>query len=296
LTDAGGVGARLRQAREAQGLAIDDVAQQLKFAPRQIESLEQERFDRLPGPTIARGMVRNYARLLRLDPEPLIERMTPQAEKVPDPGQLAERFRNEVPFSEGGKRSTLLYAGFSVGILLLVAALAYEWRQERHRPQFVAPAPEPVATPPVAGAPRVEEKKVEEKNAEEKKIELATAAPAPKPPAAVVEKPPAAAAERPLAAVAEKPSMAIGEKPPTASTAQRIVVRAEADAWIEIRDASGRTLVATLAPAGSERAVQGRAPFDLVIGNAASVRVTYEGKPVDLRPHTRVSVARLTLK
>jgi cytoskeleton protein RodZ len=287
LTDAGGVGARLRQAREAQGLAIDDVAQQLKFAPRQIESLEQERFDRLPGPTIARGMVRNYARLLRLDPEPLIERMTPQAEKVPDPGQLAERFRNEVPFSEGGKRSTLLYAGFSVGILLLVAALAYEWRQERHPPQFVAPAPEPVAPPPVAAVPvepppsagplrieekKVEDKKVEEKKVEEKKIELATAAPAPQPPA------PAA------------------EKPPAASTAQRIVVRAEADAWIEIRDASGRTLVATLAPAGSERAVQGRAPFDLVIGNAASVRVTYEGKPVDLRPHTRVSVARLTLK
>jgi cytoskeleton protein RodZ len=282
LTDAGGVGARLRQAREAQGLAIDDVAQQLKFAPRQIESLEQERFDRLPGPTIARGMVRNYARLLRLDPEPLIERMTPQAEKVPDPGQLAERFRNEVPFSEGGKRSTLLYAGFSVGILLLVAALAYEWRQERRPPQFVAPATEPVAPPPVAAVPvepppaagplRIEEKKVEDKKVEEKKIELATAAPAPQPPA-----PPA-------------------EKPPTASAAQRIVVRAEADAWIEIRDASGRTLVATLAPAGSERAVQGRAPFDLVIGNAASVRVTYEGKPVDLRPHTRVSVARLTLK
>jgi cytoskeleton protein RodZ len=42
--------------------------------------------------------------------------------------------------------------------------------------------------------------------------------------------------------------------------------------------------------------VQGRAPFDLVIGNAASVRVTYEGKPVDLRPHTRVHVARLKLK
>jgi cytoskeleton protein RodZ len=198
--------------------------------------------------------------------------MAPQAEKAPDPGQLAERFRNQVPFSEGGKRSTLLYAGFSVGILLLVAALAYEWRQERAGPQFVAPAREPVAPPPVAEVRveptpalpplGVEEKKIEIE--EQKKIEVATAAPAPKPPAA--------------------------------SELQRIVVRAEADAWIEIRDASGRMLVATLAPAGSERVVQGRAPFDLVIGNAASVRVTYEGKPVDLRPHTRVHVARLRVK
>jgi cytoskeleton protein RodZ len=250
------------------------VAQQLKFAPRQIESLEQERFDRLPGPTIARGMVRNYARLLRLDPEPLIESMAPQAEKLPDPGQLAERFRKEVPFSEGSKRSTLLYAGFSVGILVLVAALAYEWQQERAAPQFVAPAREQPAEPaPVAAAeaPRAPAP------VEEKKVELAIAAPAEKP----VPPPPPAVAEKPSAAPA---------------AAQRIVVRAEEDAWIEIRDASGRTLIATLAPAGSERAVQGRAPFDLVIGNAASVRLTYEGKAVDLRPHTRVSVARLKLK
>src|SRR6185436_7409563 len=74
-TELTGIGAQLKQAREAQGLAIDDVALQLKFAPRQIESLEQERFERLPGPTIARGMVRNYARLLKLDPEPLIGRL-----------------------------------------------------------------------------------------------------------------------------------------------------------------------------------------------------------------------------
>ena len=53
MTESTGIGAALKQAREAQGLAIDDVALQLKFAPRQIESLEQERFDRLPGPTIA---------------------------------------------------------------------------------------------------------------------------------------------------------------------------------------------------------------------------------------------------
>jgi cytoskeleton protein RodZ len=93
------------------------------------------------------------------------------------------------------------------------------------------------------------------------------------------------------------PATPVVETPPAAPAAvQRIVVRAEADAWVEIRDASGRTLMAAIAPAGSERAVQGRAPFDLVIGNAASVRVTYEGKPVDLRPHIRVHVARLKLK
>ena len=53
-----GVGAELKRGREAAGLAIGDAAQRLKLLPRQIESLEGERFDRLPGPAIARGMLR----------------------------------------------------------------------------------------------------------------------------------------------------------------------------------------------------------------------------------------------
>jgi cytoskeleton protein RodZ len=273
------VGARLREAREAQGLAIDDVAQQLKFAPRQIESLENERFDRLPGPTIARGMVRNYARLLRIDAEPLVERMTPQVDKAPDPTLLAERFRQEVPFSEGGKRSSLTYAAFSVGLLVLVGAVAYEWQQEKAAPQFVAPAqerpqPQPLERQPVAAPQRPtvqappaapEAKVVEEKKFEGKKVE-------------------------------EKQELALLDDKAPAGGLHSIVLRCQAESWIEVRDGSGRTLTAALNPAGSERVVRGRPPFELVIGNAASVRLIYDGKPVDLRPHTRVEVARLTLK
>jgi cytoskeleton protein RodZ len=54
-------------------------------------------------------------------------------------------------------------------------------------------------------------------------------------------------------------------------------------------------LVSSLNPAGSERVVRGRPPYSLVIGNASAVRVTYEDKPVDLAPHTRQDVARLTI-
>ena len=284
MTELTGVGARLREAREAQGLAIDDVAQQLKFAPRQIESLEEERFDRLPGPTIARGMVRNYARLLKLDPEPLVGRMPAQGDKTPDPGRIADRFRQEVPFSDGGRRSTLLYAGFSIGLLILVGAVAYQWQREDAEPQFVAPARE--EPPPAAPAE-------------------AAAAPAPQPapqPAPVAQAPPVpspavvqpAPPPRP-AVVQEKKPEPVAEKQ-LAAGAHRLVLRCAEEAWLEVKDGSGRTVVAGLYPAGSERVVRGDAPFELVIGNAASVRVTYDGKPVDLRPHTRVEVARLTLK
>src|SRR4030095_3254272 len=99
-----------------------------------------------------------YARLLKLDPEPLIQRMAPQAEPAPDPGLIAERFRQEVPFSDSGRRSTLIYAGFSVALLVLVGVLAYEGQQQKATPQFVAPAQErpqlePAQTASVAQPP-----------------------------------------------------------------------------------------------------------------------------------------------
>lgn len=280
MTEPTGIGAQLKQAREAQGLAIDDVALQLKFAPRQIESLEQERFERLPGPTIARGMVRNYARLLKLDPEPLIRRLSPHVESPPDANQIAERFRQEVPFSDSTKRSTLLYAGFSVGVLLLVGALAYEWNQQK--------------TPPPA-APAAERTQPAEPPAQTAAAPVPEPAPAPM----VVEKLPAApaVAEKKASPKPQPEKIAAAEETEKlAPGTHRIVLRTEGEAWLEIKDAAGRLLISSLNPAGTERTLRGRAPFDVVIGNASSVKLTYDGKPVDLRPHTKVEVARFTLK
>ena len=65
-------GTLVREAREAAGLSIDDVSQQLKLAPRQVQALEADDYAQLPGRTFVRGFMRNYARLLRLDPDALL--------------------------------------------------------------------------------------------------------------------------------------------------------------------------------------------------------------------------------
>jgi len=264
---ASGVGAELAQAREAQGLALADVAQQLKFAPRQIESLEAERFDRLPGPTIARGMVRNYARLLKLDPDALLGRLGDRLD-APDSDKLAARFSQPVPFSDSARRSTLVYAGVSILILGAVGAVAYEWHQERNAKRqlaFIAAAKAPAAEKAPATAP----------------------APAPAPAPAAAKTPPKPAEPAPVAE--QRPA------PPKVAGA-RIVVRCEEECWIEVKDALERQLVSSLNPAGTERVVRGQPPYDVVIGNAQHASVTYNDRPIDLKPHTRSEVARFTLQ
>jgi cytoskeleton protein RodZ len=267
-----GVGAALKRAREAAGLGVEEVAQQLKLLPRQIESLEHERFDRLPGPAIARGMIRNYARLLKLEPEPLVERLAPQ--KAANRAQIAGRHRPQMPSSSASRRSTLFLVGFSIALLAVVGAVAYQWQREK-----AAPGPTPAAS-------------------------AVLEAPAEKPPAhqelaKPVEEP--AASEKPQTALAEapspvKPEPEIAAAPALPSGTHRLVLRMEEEAWLEVRDGAGRTLVSSLSPAGSERALRGQPPFQVVIGNASHVQLIYDGKPVELKPHTRGEVARLTLK
>jgi cytoskeleton protein RodZ len=277
-----GVGRALAAAREAQGLALADVAQQLKFAPRQLEALEQEHFAALPGATFAKGMVRSYARLLKLEPEPLLQRVAGHFE-VPDSNRLAARYHQPVPFSYGARKSTFVYLGLSAGVLVLVGAVAYGWHQERlaagksretavakaaakeMKPR-AAPVPVQAAAAPVAVAP------------ETTKSVIAVAVPPA--PVWVPEKPQVVAPEKPRA---------VGAGP------HRLVVRTEGEAWIEIKDAADRMLVSSLNPPGSERVVRGKPPYSLVIGNASSVTVLYDDKPIDLAPHTRQDVARLTV-
>ncbi|MEW6119892.1 MAG: RodZ domain-containing protein [Pseudomonadota bacterium] len=68
------------------------------------------------------------------------------------------------------------------------------------------------------------------------------------------------------------------------------------ESWVEIRDASGRMLLRQLNPPGSSIDVAGRPPFEIVIGNAAQARLSYNGRPIDLAPFIDVTVARFTLE
>lgn len=285
-----GIGEILARERAARGLTIEDVAQQLKFGARQLEALEQDRFDLVPGGTFARGMVRSYARLLKLDAESLLARMEGKLE-VPDPGRLADRFRQPVPFANASRRSNVIYGILSLLILAAVAGVLIEWKQERAKvsgPAAVASAPAQAEKPRAA-------------------VTVAPSEPAPPvppaPTAAAVQPGAAPAAAQAPAAMQSAQDVAKAQKPPVATAApsadpdaRRIVMRFDEESWVEVRDAAGHTLLEQLVPAGSQRVVSGQPPFDMVIGNAQHVQVMYQNQPFDLKPHTRVDVARFTLK
>ncbi len=260
--DAGdGVGEELARARAALGLSVADVAQKLKFAARQIEALEQDRFEQLPAGTFARGMVRSYARLLKLDAEPLVARIAGRT-PVPDNAAAIASVRHSIPITDSARRSNLVYAAFSLAILGLIAGVVFEWQRERSgaaRLSFV----------PAAQAP-----------AEPQRLAASSAG------AVVLPNTAPLAEAEPAPPAAQR----------GAEGKRRINMKFERVSWVEIKDGGGRTLISQLNPAGSQQAIEGRPPFEVIIGNAQHVRLSYDDRPIDLAPHVKVAVARFTLE
>lgn len=60
-------GERLRAAREAKGLTLEDVAAQTRIPRRHLESLEVGDWERLPAPTYTIGFAKSYATVVGLD-------------------------------------------------------------------------------------------------------------------------------------------------------------------------------------------------------------------------------------
>ncbi len=67
------VGETLKKAREEQGWSVDWVASELKLRVDYVRAMEEDRWNVFPAPVYAKGALRSYARLLKLDPEPLVD-------------------------------------------------------------------------------------------------------------------------------------------------------------------------------------------------------------------------------
>ena len=280
-------GAALAAAREALNLSVAEVARQLKLSVTQIEALEAGAYEKLPGPVFVRGFIRNYARLLRLDPEEMLHSVEPSLPEQPASEEVPPS--RDIPFPPARTR---LWPWYSAAMLLLIGGLAaYEfyWNEpeltvskraplpravEPSRPPAVPPAaPASVpALPPLAVSAPVTPTSTNTPPAGDTNVNSAKAADAP----------------QPVTATNDDRHPAPGER--------LVHLVFDEESWVEIRDGSGNVIFSQLNQAGSERRVYGKPPLSLIVGNAHSVRLTYNAKPVDLESHTKIDVARLTLE
>ncbi|KGX93323.1 hypothetical protein N781_11860 [Pontibacillus halophilus JSM 076056 = DSM 19796] len=67
------IGDRLKEAREAKGLSLDDVQQETKIQKRYLQAIETGNFSIMPGKFYTRAFIRQYAEAVGLDPDEVME-------------------------------------------------------------------------------------------------------------------------------------------------------------------------------------------------------------------------------
>ncbi|WP_175920172.1 helix-turn-helix domain-containing protein [Burkholderia pyrrocinia] len=311
------VGSRLAQLRETKGWTVDDVSARLKVAPQKLRALEAGDISHLPGVTFALGVVRSYAKMLGVDPEPFAqalrrERGVPEVDlSMPaSSGTDLPRGRVSIPLGGSSRNHPWLW-GTAIVVVAVVAVLMWHTGGDSSSllARFKGGDAEHASA---ASAPAASSSSVEEAAASGASAVAANEVPAPAATSAAATQAIASAVPAPAAPVAT----AAASQPVVATTAASAAAPAEPasvvvaagqsmvelkvkqDCWFSVRDKNGKELFSALVRAGETKQVAGDGPFKVTIGNKAGLdAVAFDGKPVDPAKYSaaRGNVARFTL-
>ena len=118
------IGDRLRQAREAKGLSLEDVANQTRIPIRHLQHIDREEWDALPAITYCIGFVRSYATVVGLDGAELGRELRDRLGGIRSRTPVAEYYQPADP-ARVAPRSLALIAAIILAVLLIVFAV---WR------------------------------------------------------------------------------------------------------------------------------------------------------------------------
>ncbi len=314
-------GKTLGAQREALGWTVEQVADQLKLAVRQVIALEEGDYANLPGPAVVRGFVRAYAKILKLDPAPLVAQIALDTPVADATSATIRRDHKPTSFSQsrypsnGKRKSKLPMVMGLVAVVAIAGAGVAAWQLKLIPANLLggAPATAPAATTDITTLPAPVDAAV-------------TTLPAPVDGAAVPADPskgalppvisnpvplisvpppvqpadgsvPAAAMPAPAATTAPATPAAAAVVPPAAATTSNaLVLTVRQDSWVEVRPASGKALFSRLVKAGQIETVTVTGPVTLIVGNPSGVDATLRGAPVALPATSAGKVARIPLK
>jgi cytoskeleton protein RodZ len=144
-------GNKLRDAREARSLSLDDVAHVTRIPRASLSALEEGRFDRLPAPVFVRGFIRSYARAVGLDPATVVRLYDLGTTEAGDDGHeaVASRARSIRPVRTARSHGApvLLRGGYALLGAVVVGLVIAAWALVGDRKQLPETSAQGTASP-----------------------------------------------------------------------------------------------------------------------------------------------------
>lgn len=304
-------GAQLRAAREERGWHIERIAGELHLAPRVVQAIEQGAYEALPSAVYVTGYIRNYARLVGLDPAPLVAGYRAH---IPDVAPPPLQAPNPPRSSPANPPWLVLVA--SLALLGVLGGLGMMWWQgELGSPPYALddesstladePASLPGGSPPPPERPAVESQWMQQSSISSYDRAAAGAQPVGDP--STIDPLPTRGATPPsqTGQTSEPPiddassvqqetlpvpgqvatSGVAAETPP--AEPPKVVMVFDGKCWVDVRDSAGGFRLVGTFESGDRRELGGTPPYSMNIGNTTVLRLTVGGKPFDLEPLTR---------
>lgn len=285
-------GSRLREQRERKGLSVAQAASELHVNCRLLEALEEDRFDDIGAPIFVKGHLRNYARLLGLDPNELVAEYE-AANRPAEPTLVAHR--PDGPRMEPGRSQA--WVGWLGWLFLLVLAVLlggwwyYEQEGGGELPLESASESVSIIPRPDDGGDREIRPQTdmtlpqetlagggEDEGAAEPQAETETGGP----PEVVM---PASPVETP--AQTQSPVQRPAERAAPPAEGQGLVLQFTEESWVEIYDDAGRPILYDLMKPGTRREINASGQLRVFLGNADGVTVSVAGEPFDVERYRR---------
>ncbi len=300
-------GAILAAKRKADGIAEEQIASRLKMTLRQLRALEADDYDALHGIAISRGFVRAYARVLKIDPEPLVAMFGESNPYAATPvktvsTRAGEPFvQNQVTFRKKGN----LTGKIVIFLIVLVIAGIVAWNMKLFSPDRQAKTDkQPVASAPAATS--AQETSPEAKVQEQKTQENTQAVPEKGQESQRTSADGGNEKTAAQTAAVVQPSENRGNQAKSGQVAavtaavsnasSRLNMNFTEKSWVRVQGQDGTVLAEYMGLAGEQRSLDVNGPVTVIVGYAPGVSMTFRGAPVDLASRTVNSVARVSLK
>ncbi|MDP8568446.1 helix-turn-helix domain-containing protein [Methylophilus aquaticus] len=310
-------GGQLKAAREALGLSIHEVSGQLRLGISQIQAIEQDDFAKLPQQSIVRGFIRNYARLLKVEAEPIL---AAYQRLVPTEAPLPLSVKSNANTSVIGKthRPVRPQRYINLLIFLLLLSILTYFYINHIKPQTQKEATLPLDAGNISQsaehielpAPAVTTPIEESANNNIQPAPVVEGGPAETTPAISGEgqpvhetaSTPATLSGQPLEnTVVSTPTPAASNTPLTTlkavnPTKTQLAFKVTEDSWIRVEDGQGNKVFSEVLTAGTERSITVEKPLSITVGHASGTQLSIDNQPYDLSQATRGRVARIQLK
>ncbi|AUI85401.1 helix-turn-helix domain-containing protein [Vibrio azureus] len=319
-------GTLLKNQRESLGLTQKSVADRLRLKLSVIDQIERNCFEGQLASTFTRGYIRSYAKLVGLDEEKVLEALeeTPSSCEQSQAQQM-QSFSRKTKHEKHNSR--IMWLTWIIALVLIGISGAWWWQSQQQNTEVLVSdelVVEPIADNKViddmdaneliASAPsELVQNTAMTRQAETLDAAVTTTLDAVTTNGAGVDEAAtdsdkivseADKAIEPQQPKAENEPDTIVERSVAQSPAQNkvtadgmvlLTMAFDSDCWVQIKDASGKTLVSGTRKSGQNIELSGKAPFKVILGAPEGVTMTFASEPVDLSRYTSGKVARFSL-